>query len=90
MSERDDGGQAFPGQIETGAVYVDPVLGKNFAEYAPAPGMSLRDYFAGIAMQAILANPSAQRLNNQPVTEDFQVATASYSMADLMLKVRKQ
>lgn len=46
---------------------------------------ALRDHFAGLAMQGILANP------NTPSTVDtVDVARDAYVMADDMLKARKQ
>ena len=45
-------------------------------------GMSLRDYFAAKAMQAILSNPDY-------TGEDSRLAAASYHVADAMLKARK-
>jgi hypothetical protein len=45
-------------------------------------GMSLRDYFAAKAMQAILSNP-------EYVGEDSRLAGQSYAVADAMLKARE-
>ena len=47
-------------------------------------GMTLRDYFAAKAMQAILTN---HRLED---CDDFQVAINAYQMADAMLQEREQ
>lgn len=44
-------------------------------------GMSLRDYFAAKAMQAILSDPDY-------VQEDRKLAEASYAIADAMLEAR--
>lgn len=48
MSERKDGGRAYPGKVETGN-HVEPIDGVNtfVTDYEDAPGMSLRDWFAG-------------------------------------------
>lgn len=73
-----DGGPAFP---------VDPSTRVN------APGMSLRDWFAGMALQGSLANndftsavakavPDAKKAN-----ESF--AIGAYALADAMLKARE-
>ncbi len=43
---------------------------------------SLRDYFAGGAMQALISTSSAGR------GEEFAVAERAYAMADAMLKTR--
>lgn len=46
----------------------------------PQGGMSLRDWFAGVAMQGILIN--------DPDWTDNEVAKTAYELADEMLKVR--
>lgn len=45
-------------------------------------GMTLRDYFAAKAMQAILSNP-------EYIGEDAALADQSYNVADAMLKARE-
>ena len=45
-------------------------------------GMTLRDYFAAKAMQAILSDPSYS-------SPDDKLAEASYWIADAMLKARE-
>ena len=47
------------------------------------PGMTLRDYFAAKAIQAILTSPSW--MENKPST----LAKMSYEIADAMLKARE-
>ena len=47
----------------------------------PQNGMTLRDYFAAKAMQAILSNPEYG-------DEDDSLAGAAYYVADAMLKAR--
>jgi hypothetical protein len=80
---KDDGGPAFPGQIPTGAVYLDPALGRNVAEYEPVQGMSLRDYFAAKAMLGYLAYNAEVSDNNDKLAE------WSYATADAMIRARK-
>ena len=46
-------------------------------------GMTLRDYFAGQAMQAILTSYKIEDC------DDFVVANCAYQMADFMLKARE-
>ena len=46
-------------------------------------GMTLRDYFAAKAMQAILSDPSYS-------SPDDKLAEASYWIADAMLKAREE
>ena len=50
-------------------------------------GMTLRDYFAAAAMQAIVG---IQEAHDVSVTGDFKTTTAvyAYEMADAMLKAR--
>jgi hypothetical protein len=45
-------------------------------------GMTLRDYFAAKALQAILSNP-------EYVGEDSGLAAQSYAIADAMMKARE-
>jgi len=45
-------------------------------------GMDLRDWFAGLAMQGILAN-------EQTKPDSFLICKASYKMADEMMEARK-
>ena len=47
-------------------------------------GMSLRDYFAAKAMQALITAP-----NVRPMIEDGEVSGWAYKMADAMLKARE-
>jgi hypothetical protein len=72
MSEaRDDGGAAFPVSTPDG-----------FTVF----GMTLRDYFAAKAMQAIYTAgiPSGVEMKYD------EVATGAYAAADAMLKARQQ
>jgi hypothetical protein len=55
-------------------------------------GMSLRDYMAAKAMQALISSPrmpAPAALGGSDVT-DVMVADLSYKMADAMLKAREQ
>jgi hypothetical protein len=71
MSEIEDGGQAFPR-----AGYDGPDMN------APAvDGMSLRDYFAAKAMQALIT-----KYGNE---DGGSCAAYSYAMADAMLQARE-
>jgi len=78
MNERDDGGSAFPAFMKDGWV----------------EGMSLRDYFAAKAMQAMLHamfdDQASRRKSSAQFVEAFgDLATAAYGMADAMLQARK-
>lgn len=66
-----DGGAAFPQS--------------GYEQWAPMPGMSLRDYFAVKAMQGIFSCPQLlQRLHT-----DAGVAKSAYETADAMLAARE-
>lgn len=77
-----DGGPAFP-SIETDDAYNDDreMYGRTYS----FGGMTLRDYFAAKAMNALLA----VQLKNERSAESETIAQASYRMADAMLKVRQ-
>lgn len=69
---QDDGGAAFPG--------LHPNMECRFAD----SGMSLRDWFAGMALQGTAANPAFHR-------EKWEThAAACYKAADAMLAARKE
>lgn len=50
------------------------------------PGMTLRDYFAAKAMQAILSRPVAE----EEEEDDDLLAVLAYGMADSMIKARDE
>ena len=52
------------------------------------PGMTLRDHFAGLAMQGMLTTSGAPALNGLDGYEAI-TAKAAYKLADEMLKVRE-
>lgn len=56
--------------------------------FAAEPGMTLRDYFAAKAMQAIVGAVMAARLNDG-IEVAIQVSPGSYEIADAMLKARE-
>jgi len=73
MSDVNDGGPAFPfGQISE-------ITGQPINGYF-APGMTLRDWFAGQALAGMLANPHTW------TEEDLE--GAAYRYADAMLRAR--
>ena len=65
--------QAFPFQ------HKDPTTGLTNI----STGMTLRDYFAAKAMQAIITNHKLEDC------DDFVVAKNAYQLADFMLKERE-
>lgn len=76
---QDDGGPAFP----------IPTLQREYwdCEQGEPNGMSLRDWFAGMALQGINAAP----MNRFPeLKNETDTAIAAYMMADAMLAVRKE
>lgn len=72
-----NGGPAFPGQMPTG---FDARSG-NFTE-----GMSLRDWFAGMALQGLLANSTCYQEN---LSWHEDAAVDAYDAADAMLQRRE-
>ena len=87
MSEPiDDGGPAFPqtaiingnGEVVTSGMY-----------FPEGPGMTLRDWFAGRAMQGMLSNP-ANYGSGHEWRDDATVAEQAYDIADDMIRERKE
>ena len=76
MTTKNTGGPAFP-------IPLNP--GQSYQWHSPCDGMLLRDWFAGLAMQGILA-AQIHGFNDQPANGPF--ADMSYQMADAMLKAR--
>lgn len=79
MSKKDTGGYAFPCQFE-GSTRSD------------APGMTLRDYFAGQALAGLAANQqwleNVARANGGDACTGISVA--AYEVADAMLEARSK
>ena len=73
------GGPAFPG-----VQYISMSGNKN------PEGMTLRDYFAAKAMQALIARESTRAFDfNECPNDPWRVALWAYDVADQMLKVRQ-
>jgi hypothetical protein len=72
------GGPAFPCEV----LGID-----GHGEYMPLQGMTLRDYFAGKAMEGILASNTEHEHEDAHIFD--AIAEAAYKMADAMLKARK-
>ena len=64
-----------------------PAFPCEWSKVRHTPGMTLRDYFAAKAMQAVIAN--AMCSEKEAVFYD-EVSAISYEMADAMLKAREQ
>ena len=72
---KDTGGPAFPHTVE--------YKGADCGGVVPHGGMTLRDYFAAKAMQAMLSDPDWRQ------DMDFvDTAAAAYKQSDAMLKAR--
>jgi hypothetical protein len=83
---KQDGGPAFP--VMTG----ERQIAGHEKEFDALPGMTLRDWFAGQALGAIIAATSAGQ-HNPPMREGevhlrYAIARDAYDMADAMLAVR--
>lgn len=86
MNEPNDGGMAFPcEQHET----LDGTWNQTFD-----PGMSLRDWFAGMALQGLLSADIAKKANPKLPAwcepEDGELAGVAYGVADAMIKARNK
>jgi hypothetical protein len=80
----DDGGSAFPhGEIIAEQHDSAGNFSGNILHHESA-GMSLRDWFAGMALSGIMSNSGSFASMS-----DSQVAETSYSAADAMLAARK-
>lgn len=76
-----DGGPAFPESAS--GPYID-------GEIVPGrPGMTLRDWFAGLAMQAIISKNPAKLVPSGINEGDRQAASGAYCYADAMLQARE-
>ena len=81
----EDGGPAFP-VLER----MTNMLDEHTAKFITTGGMSLRDYFAGQALQSIVRNVGSS-MNNPDVQEATpdSMSAAAYVFADAMLKARQ-
>jgi hypothetical protein len=77
MSTHNDGGPAFP---------VPDTYHPNGQVQYGSCGMSLRDYFAGQAMQGFCADPT----NHQVFNGHDDAADSAYQLADAMLAARER
>lgn len=53
-------------------------------------GASLRDHFAGLAMQGMYANPGFTLVEDPAITVEDQIAEFAYKQADAMLAERER
>lgn len=88
-TERDTGGPAFPSmtlheQVTMAHHQLPTYLSQAF------PGMSLRDHFAGLAMQGMLASNAQGMLHAGGKQEPAKLmVAAAFEIADAMLKARE-
>lgn len=80
MSSKNDGGPAFP---QHGWTSNPEVLERMKGQ----GGMTLRDWFAAMAMQGILSNPETVRHGQDGPSS---VCNAAFNFADKMLKARER
>jgi len=78
---QDDGGPAFPLPAST-----QPNGDHQWQEY----GMSLRDWFAGMALQGIIAKHPPRSGCIEDDQDEQAFANGAYAYADAMLSARKE
>jgi len=79
---KSDGGAAFPTmEFERVGEYVHSDI--------VHPGMTLRDWFAGMCMQGMLASGPGSQMGLQVWSNNDKCATWAYEQADAMLKTRE-
>jgi hypothetical protein len=86
MQKTEDGGPAFP--LQTAEYF--PSLNKTHAGRAQ-PGMTLRDWFAGQALPAVLALSHEALIavaKKNGVSETDAAALGAYELADAMIRAR--
>lgn len=86
MSARADGGPAFP-------AYASDHRGKAAnTVFQPTGGLTLRDYFAAGAMEAILSLGAGYDYSRMPPSAEprFVIAADAYKLADAMLSARQE
>jgi hypothetical protein len=79
MSAPNDGGPAFP------------LAGSNDYSYEPNDGMTLRDWFAGQALQSMVSVATEMSLKGiGPAPSPETIAYWAYCQSDAMLAVREE
>ena len=87
---KETGGPAFPTECCNTGIYnipgfaADNIPANSTAQYQ---GMTLRDHFAGLAMQSLMVDSHLDR--TQPYNQK-NITTLSYQMADAMLEERNK
>jgi hypothetical protein len=82
MSDKiNDGGQAFPFEYDA----------NNASSIVPHPGMSLRDWFAGMALQGMLACPQNYKFEDSGLDSGIDgLSKCAYKQADAMIAERSK
>ena len=60
------------------------------AYYDATPGMTLRDYFAGQALQGILAGGYGDTVSRDDISGGYEAAHYAYHYADAMIAARNK
>lgn len=90
MGEINTGGPAFGQVVELRCVRVAPCGSEEYEPALAQGGMTMRDYFAAKAMQAILGGaPGGTGFGKSHQDTNLNYAVASYAIADAMLKARE-
>lgn len=86
------GGPAFPVPEQHGQQHVSSPNGNQWEQgWEPAAsGMTLRDWFAGMALQGMMACPVTLEFNDGTNTEKDGFAKCAYDQADAMLAEREK
>ena len=84
---KNTGGPAFPVEV-AGYKSSKHVVDDLFEFSGTHPGMTLRDHFAGLAMQGMFANGTTIDVDGDYPFQNR--ATTCYMIADAMLKAREQ
>lgn len=83
MSDNDNGGPAFPEQ--------NIMAHGNMMKAETTPGMTLRDWFAGQALAAIISKHPAKAGDHAALIDGVRAkCEGAYAYADAMLAARKQ
>ena len=80
-----DGGYAYPVPGYTDQpVQQYPV--QQPTNYAPVPGMSVRDFYAGQALAGMVSHPGFDLLFNIGEIDEDRIGERCYALADQLLK----
>lgn len=81
MSEKPDGGQAYPQPL---------TVGPSGGVYPAYPGMTLRDYFAGQALMEWTGTIELRQPDDVVRAQMKVVAAICYGFADAMIEARNK